>query len=211
MKINSIFKSIQGESTYAGLPCIFVRVGECNLRCTYCDTKYAYKKWKEIPLGSIVNKIKNFDCPLIEITGGEPLLQEEIYELIEFLKQSKYKILLETNGSLNVERVDSSVVKIIDLKCPSSGMNDKIFWRNLKKITPKDQIKFVMATQEDYEWARKVIEERSLVKTATVLFAPVFGRLHPQKLADWILEDNLNVRLQLQIQKYIWGTRKKNV
>jgi 7-carboxy-7-deazaguanine synthase len=224
MKVNEIFKSIQGESTYTGLPCTFIRLSGCNLRCSWCDTQYAYEEGEEMSIGDILRKVKGIENStlgarspkstehsLVEITGGEPLLQKEVYPLIERLLTEKYRVLLETNGSLNIGRLDKRVVKILDLKCPDSGMSERMNWDNLKKLGAKDEIKFVLSSKRDYEWAKGIISNYSLNKNRILLMSPVKRRLKPEKLAKWILEDDLKVRLQLQIHKYIWPRKKRGV
>jgi 7-carboxy-7-deazaguanine synthase len=227
MKVNEIFKSIQGESTYAGLPCTFIRLTGCNLRCSWCDTQYAYEEGEELSIEEVLRKVEDLEGigdytlgakspkatehSLVEITGGEPLLQKEVYSLIERLLTKKYRVLLETNGSLNLGRLDKRVVKILDLKCPDSGMSERMNWGNLKKLNAKDEIKFVLSSKRDYEWAKEIISNYSLNKNRILLMSPVKGRLKPEKLAKWILEDGLTARLQLQIHKYIWPRKKRGV
>lgn len=232
MKVNEIFKSIQGESTHAGLPCTFIRLSGCNLRCSYCDTPYVYEEGKELTAREILSKVEELKCPLVEITGGEPLLQEEIYTLIDQLLKDNYKVLLETNGSLDISRLPSPVVKIMDIKCPDSGMSDRVNWKNLEKLNSKDEVKFVLSGQGDYEWAKSIIREKGLDKKVTVLMSPASDNLSPHPnllptgerdikgnpyklkpgtLAKWILDDGLNVRLQLQIHKYIWAPEARGV
>ena len=205
MKVNEIFKSIQGESSFQGLPCVFVRLTGCNLRCSWCDTTYAYEEGEEMSVDEIIKKVEGYHTPLVEITGGEPLLQEEVYPLTKRLLDLGYKVLIETNGSLDIGRLDKRVIKILDIKCPGSGESDKMRWENLDRLSPKDEVKFVLSNREDYQWAKGVIERYGLADRVTILLSVVYGRLDPKDLAQWILEDNLNVRLQLQLQKYIWG------
>jgi 7-carboxy-7-deazaguanine synthase len=207
MKVNEIFKSIQGEGSWQGLPCIFIRLTGCNLRCRWCDTKYAYTEGKEMSIKEIVdgvNKIAQNKCQLVEITGGEPLLQEEVYELTDKLLSLKYKILIETNGSISIDKLSSEVIRIIDIKCPSSEMSDKMYWDNLKNLRSTDEIKFVLSNYKDYEWAKKVIKT---YKLTNILFSPVImGKkyvLSPRLIAKWILKDNLQVKLQIQLHKYL--------
>ena len=202
MKINEVFRSIQGESTYQGRQCTFIRFTGCNLRCSYCDTTYAYEDGVSLTAHEVLSSVKELKCPLIEITGGEPLLQEEVYQLIKALLAEGYQVLLETNGSIDISEVDPHVVKIVDIKCPDSGMSEKINWENLTKLTAQDEIKFVISSQRDYEWAKSVITENALGET-TILMSPAFGRLSLQALAEWLSNDELNVRLQLQLHKYL--------
>lgn len=205
MKVNEIFKSIQGESTWQGLPCVFVRLTGCNLRCSYCDTKYAYNEGHEISIGKVVDEVKKYNCSFIEITGGEPLLQEETHKLSNELLNMGYTLLVDTNGSISIESLDSRVIKIMDIKCPGSGMSEQIFWNNLNNLTSKDEVKFVVSDYKDYQWSKNIIKQYSLVDKVNILLSTVFGKLSPKSLAEWILKDNLKVRLQLQLHKYIWA------
>ena len=210
--VNEIFYSIQGESIYSGIPCVFVRLTGCNLRCSYCDTAYAYYKGVELKIEEILSEVDNYNCPLIEITGGEPLLQSETPLLINRLLEKKYEVLLETNGSINISVVDSRCIKIVDIKCPSSGENDKNDLENLKRLNQKDQIKFVVGSREDYEFAK---ETTRLISPGfpmrNVLFSPVIEQIHSSQLAQWILEDSLRVRLQIQLHKIIWTEKERGV
>ena len=206
-----IFRSIQGESSYAGLPCGFVRLAECNLRCSYCDTTYAYQARFELPVSDVVGRVKELACPLVLITGGEPLLQDEVYPLMEELFGAGHKVLLETNGSLSLARVDPRVVKIVDVKCPGSGEADKNRWENLSFLTSQDEVKFVFCDQQDYKWACTKVREHSLDSRFSVLFSPAFGQLDARMLAQWIVSDGLGVRLQLQLHKLIWGLDAQGV
>ena len=210
--INEIFYSIQGESTYSGRPCIFVRLAGCNLRCTYCDTQYAYEAGEKMEIDQIMRRVAGYKCRLIEITGGEPLLQDETPLLISRLLDDGYVVMVETNGSLDITRVDDRCIKILDVKCPTSGESDKNDLENLKRIHPKDQIKFVIGTLEDYVYAKHIIA--LLCKDFPgdhILFSPVSGKMSSAELADWILEDNLDVRLHLQLHSIIWPNRKRGV
>jgi len=210
--ISEIFKSIQGESTFQGLPCSFIRLAGCNLDCRWCDTPYAKKPQGQImPPEEVAEEIEKSGLNLVEITGGEPLLQEEVYSLIEHLLLNQYQLLMETNGSLDISRLPSEVVKIMDLKCPSSRMSDRMRWENISLLSKKDQIKFVVADRIDYDWASEKIKELDLSSVAQILFAPVYGKIEPRDLAEWLLEDGLPARLQLQLHKYIWGPNKRGV
>jgi 7-carboxy-7-deazaguanine synthase len=213
LTVNEIFYSIQGESTFAGWPCIFIRLTGCNLRCKYCDTKYAYEEGNDIPLESILATVKGFECNLVEVTGGEPLIQEETPGLISTLIDNGYTVLLETNGSQDISIVDNSCIRIVDIKCPSSGMEKNNYWKNLKYLTLHDQLKFVIALREDYLYAKKVLDNPAIKekKELTVNFSPVFKKMHPKELASWILADNLPVRLHIQLHKYIWGEKTRGV
>jgi 7-carboxy-7-deazaguanine synthase len=213
LRVNEIFYSIQGESTFAGFPCIFIRMTGCNLRCTYCDTTYAYEKGDDIPLESILSTVKKFDCSLIEVTGGEPLIQNETPDLISALIKNDYTVLLETNGSQDISPVDTRCTRIVDIKCPSSGMDNNNYWKNLDYITPNDQLKFVIAHRQDYLYAKKVLDDAAIKRRKKLLinFSPVFNEIDLKDLAGWILADNLPVRLQIQLHKYIWGEHTKGV
>lgn len=207
LKVNEIFYSIQGESTFAGWPCIFIRLTGCNLRCRYCDTKYAYEQGHDIPLDSILARVKGFACNLIEVTGGEPLIQNEPPDLISALIENGYTVLLETNGSKDIGTVDKRCIRIIDIKCPSSGMEKNNYWKNLDYLNSHDQLKFVIALREDYLYAKKVLDNPGIKRRENlkVNFSPVFNEMDLKKLANWILEDHLPVRLHIQLHKYIWG------
>ena len=213
LRVNEIFYSIQGESTFAGFPCIFIRMTGCNLRCTYCDTTYAYEEGDDIPLDSILTTVKKFACNLIEVTGGEPLIQDETPDLISALIENGYTVLLETNGSQDISTVDTRCTRIVDIKCPSSGMDNKNYWKNLDYITPNDQLKFVIAHRQDYLYAKKVLDAAAIKRRKKLLinFSPVFNEIELKDLAGWMLADNLPVRLQIQLHKYIWGEHTKGV
>ncbi|OGP15706.1 MAG: 7-carboxy-7-deazaguanine synthase [Deltaproteobacteria bacterium GWA2_55_10] len=210
MYVCEIFKSIQGESTYAGLPCVFVRLSGCNLRCTWCDTTYARGSDEaiELPTDEVLRRVLEFGCSLVEITGGEPLLQEEARELASKLLSSGYTVLVETNGSVPLAGLDEEVIKIVDVKGPSSGHAGSFLVENLRHIGPEDELKFVIGNREDYEAAKGFLEEMLRGRTEKVLFAPVRPGLHPKELAEWILKDGLRVRLQLQLHAYIWPNER---
>jgi len=211
MKINEIYKSIQGESTYAGLPCVFVRLTYCNLRCTYCDTAYAFYEGREMGLEQVVQAIRDCDCSLVEITGGEPLLQKEVYPLMDRLIAEGFLVLLETGGSIDIGEVHPKVIKIMDLKCPSSGESEKNRYDNIPKLQTHDEIKFVIGNRDDYLWTRDIIRKHHLEGRYRILFSTVFDTLRPSDLVKWILEDKLDVRFQLQMHKYIWNPEKRGV
>ena len=211
MKVNEIYRSIQGESSYAGLPCVFVRLTYCNLRCSYCDTEYAFYEGRDCTVEQVLREVESFDCPLVELTGGEPLLQEEVFPLMDKLVARGYTVLLETGGSLDVARVNSRVIKILDLKCPGSGESQRNRYANLAKLQSRDEVKFVIGDRADYLWARQALTEYRLTDRCSVLFSTVFEKLPPRQLAEWLLEDNLKVRLQLQMHKYIWGPEVRGV
>jgi len=211
LKINEIFYSVQGESTKAGLPCVFVRVTYCNLRCTYCDTEYAFYEGKEISIDEIISKVKEFGCPLVEITGGEPLFQEESLILMKKLADSGFEVLLETGGSLSVKEVDPRVKIIMDIKTPSSGMEKKNMYENIKYLKNTDEVKFVIGDREDYLWSKEILKKHDLENKCEILFSVIFGKLRPVELVSWILEDKLNVRFQLQMHKFIWKPDERGV
>ena len=212
LTINELFHSIQGESTYAGAPCVFVRLAACDLRCTWCDTPYAFTGGQKRTVEDVVGEAAAFGCTLVEITGGEPLLQEDVYPLMAALLARGMTVLVETGGHLSVERVPAGVVKIVDVKCPGSGESARNHWPNLDRLGPRDEVKFVIQDRADYEFARGVVERHQLAgRCAAVLFSPVHGVLAPPDLAAWILADRLAVRLQLQVHKYIWGAHARGV
>lgn len=210
MKVSEIFFSIQGESTYAGLPCVFIRLAGCNLRCRWCDTTYAQtsEKGGELSIDQIVNAAKKFKCRLVEVTGGEPMYQKETPELLNKLLKLGYEALLETNGSVSLEPVNANAIKVVDVKCPSSGHVGSFLMENLKFITLQDEIKFVIADRKDYEFARDFLERCIKDKTTKILFAAVHPDMHSHELAKWILADGIKVRLQLQMHKFIWEEEK---
>ena len=211
IKINEIYYSVQGESTHAGRSCIFIRLTFCNLRCTYCDTEYAFYKGKDMDIGDILAEIKQWDCNLVEVTGGEPLFQEECINLLNELVNSNYEVMLETGGSLSISDVPKKVIKIVDFKCPSSAMEKKNLWSIVDDLQPHDEVKFVIGNREDFGWAKDRITEYSLDKICTVLFSPTFGEIDPQQIVEWILAENLPVRMQMQMHKMIWSPDKQGV
>ena len=209
--MNEIFYSIQGEGNAAGLPCVFVRLTYCNLRCTYCDTEYAFYDGEEKTLDEIIDEVKKYKCKLVEITGGEPLVQEESLELMRRLCDAGFNVMLETGGSLSIKNVDTRVKMIMDFKCPSSGMEKKNFYENVNYLKKADEVKFVIGNREDYDWAKEIISGYNLISKCEILFSAVFGVVEPVKLVEWILEDKLDVRFQLQMHKYIWHPETKGV
>lgn len=212
LTVNEIFYSIQGESTYAGRPCVFIRLTACDLRCQWCDTPYAFDEGRKWPLDEVVREVERHGCPLVEITGGEPLLQEDVYPLMERLLRSGRTVMLETGGHISVDRVPGGVIKIVDVKCPGSGESSKNHWPNVDRLSRADQVKFVINDRTDYEYAKQVVAAHALAERCeSVLFSPVHGTLDPKALAAWILEDRLPVRLQLQAHKYIWGPDVRGV
>lgn len=212
LHVSEIFRSIQGESTWAGLTCTFVRLAGCNLRCAWCDTSYGWEGGTPMPLDDVLFTVEQLPGRLVEITGGEPLLQETCPVFAARLLNSGYTVLCETNGSLPIDRLPAGVVRIMDVKCPASGMVDRTDWSNMGRLTRQDEVKFVLADRDDYLWAKDVVNKYDLAaRTQAVLMAPVFGRLAADALAKWLLEDRLNVRLQIQLHKVIWGPERRGV
>jgi len=211
LRVNEIFKSIQGESSYAGIPCVFVRLTGCNLRCSYCDTTYAYDEGTEMSVNKILSTIKGYDCKNVCVTGGEPLLQSSVNKLINLLKKSHYKIFVETGGSINIDKLPRAVTRIMDIKCPDSGMEKEMDWGNIERLKSSDEIKFIISSKKDYEWAKRITRKYKLTDRAQILFGVAYGRMKPKTLAGWILKDNLEVRFQLQLQKYIWPDKVRGV
>jgi 7-carboxy-7-deazaguanine synthase len=211
VRITEIFFSVQGESTHVGKPCVFVRLTGCSLRCVWCDTKYSYFGGKDITLDGVFEEIKKYPAKLVEVTGGEPLEQDQVYPFMERLLKENYTVMLETGGHVKIDKVPPEVIKIIDIKCPDSGEADKNDWSNLDLAARHDEFKFVIASRRDYEWARNVVRERFRSKPNATLFSPSHEDLPAVDLAGWILEDGLPVRLQLQIHKYIWGANVRGV
>jgi 7-carboxy-7-deazaguanine synthase len=212
LRINEIFYSIQGEGSRAGEPCVFIRLTGCGLRCTYCDTEYAFYEGEDRTLENILSEAQNFNCNLIELTGGEPLEQEAVYPLMRKLCDQGYEVMIETGGHINISKVDSRVKRIVDLKTPSSGMEKRNFYQNVEYLQQNDEIKFVVGSREDYLWSKEQIEFFSLEKkVGTILMSPVTGELSPDDLAKWILEDRLPVRFQMQLHKIIWPGVERGV
>jgi len=212
LTINEIYHSIQGESTWAGQPCVFVRLTFCDLRCNYCDTEYAFYEGKKQTLQEIVATVATFQCPLVEITGGEPLLQKNVLPLMTMLADGGHTVLLETSGAHDISKVDPRVHRIMDLKTPGSGECAKNLFSNIDHLTKRDEVKFVIGSREDYEWSREQIERYRLPqRCGTVLFSPIFGRIDPREIVEWILADKLPVRFQLQMHKFIWEPTKRGV
>lgn len=213
MLVTEIFKSIQGESTFAGRPCVFVRLTGCNLRCHWCDTAYAFYGGERMSIDQIFDRVKELGAPLVEFTGGEPLLQkQEVVPLAERLLAEGYEVLVETSGERYVGDLPRAVVKVVDVKCPCSGEGDRFCLENLQALERKDQAKFVILDEADYQYARRFIESHRLSdRVEEIIFSPVFGRLHPRQLAEWILRDGLRVRLGLQLHKFIWDPEARGV
>jgi 7-carboxy-7-deazaguanine synthase len=212
LTVNEIFHSIQGESTCAGEPCVFVRLTACDLRCAWCDTPYAFHEGRKMSVDAAVSEVARYGCQSVEITGGEPLLQADVYPLMERLLADGRRVLLETGGHRSIEGVPAGVTIVMDVKCPGSGEAGRNDWTNLGRLRPHDQVKFVIRDRADYEFARDVLRREALHdRVAAALFSPVHGVLDPRTLAAWILEDRLPVRLQLQVHKYIWGADARGV
>jgi 7-carboxy-7-deazaguanine synthase len=211
--VNEIFYSIQGESSWSGQPCVFIRLTGCNLRCAYCDTSYAYEQGRFIEIPEIVERVRHSRCNLVEVTGGEPLIQAETPSLIAGLLDAGHTVLMETNGSLDISRIDPRCFRIVDLKCPSSGEAEQNDFENLGRLTPSDELKFVIGSREDYDFAREVLQrmDAQFIRMGHVHFSPVFGDISPEVLVSWILEDHLPVRLSLQLHKIIWGPNRTGV
>lgn len=212
LTVNEIFHSIQGESDHAGRPCVFVRLTGCDLRCVWCDTPYAFHEGRKLTVDEVVAEVAGYGCDLVEITGGEPLLQAEVYPLMDRLVASGATVLLETGGHQSVARVPAAVVKVMDIKCPGSRESERNAWDNITRLTARDQVKFVITDRGDYEFARDVVQRYTLERRcAAVLFSPVHGVLPPERLAEWVLEDRLPVRLQIQLHKLLWGAETRGV
>jgi 7-carboxy-7-deazaguanine synthase len=212
LTVNEIFHSVQGESSYAGLPCVFVRLTACDLRCTWCDTPYAFSEGRKRDVDDVIGEVRSFGCHLVEVTGGEPLLQPDVYPLLERLVGEGFQVLLETGGHLPIDRVPAGVVRIMDVKCPGSGESGRVHWDNLQHLTASDEVKFVIADRADYAFATEVVQRHRLAgRVSSVLFSPVHGRLAPADLAAWVLADRLPVRVQLQVHKYIWSPDRRGV
>lgn len=211
VSVNEIFFSIQGEGERSGWPCVFIRLAFCNLRCSWCDSEYTFYEGREMPLDAVMDAISGFPCKLVEVTGGEPLMQEGAYPLMERLCDAGYEVMLETSGSLDISRVDSRVRRIMDLKCPGSGMVSRNRMENLRELRDTDELKFVIKDRLDYEWAKDLVLRESLNDICPVLFSPVWDAVPFAELAEWILDDGLPVRLQLQIHKFIWDPQARGV
>src|SRR4051812_2910824 len=212
LTVNEIFHSIQGESTHAGRPCVFVRLTACDLRCSWCDTPYAFHEGRKMTIDEVIGRVDGYGCGVVEITGGEPLLQKDVYPLMQRLLEAGRTVMLETGGHLSVDEVPEGVIRVIDVKCPGSGEAARMHWPNLERLRPSDEIKFVLRDRADYDYARDVVARHTLTdRCAAVLFSPVHGVLDARPLAEWILADRLPVRLQLQAHKYIWDPQTRGV
>jgi len=211
MQVTEIFYSIQGESTWAGQPCVFVRLTGCPLRCSWCDTDYAFSGGSEQPIEAIVDRVRAFACPLVEVTGGEPLAQPDCNRLLSRLCDEPFTVLLETSGAIDTASVDPRVRIILDVKCPGSGMTDRMHWPNVERLRSSDEAKFVITDRNDYEWAKETVARFGIDRRCTVLFSPVFEALDPRQLAEWVLADRLSIRYQLQLHKLIWSPDMRGV
>ena len=209
--VNEIFHSIQGESSRVGLPCVFVRLTGCPLRCNWCDTEYAFTEGRPMTRAQILDRVATFECDLVEVTGGEPLAQPQTPQLLTDLCDAGYNVLLETAGSHDIARLDPRVIRIVDLKCPGSGEEHNNLWSNIDQLRPNDEIKFVIADRADYEWTRSIIRRYDLPARCGVLVSPVFDRLTPVDLVDWVLTDRLRVRVQVQLHKIVWASETRAV
>ncbi len=209
--VNEIFHSIQGESSHMGRPCVFVRLTYCNLRCTYCDTEYAFYDGVEMSIDEILQRVGSFGCKLVEVTGGEPLMQEGVHEFMNALCNRGYETLLETGGSLDIGAVDQRVKRIVDFKCPSSGMVKKNLWSNVNALRSSDEVKFVIGNRNDFDWSVEMIRRHEIDRRCPILMSVIFDVLPPVELAEWILESKINVRFQLQMHKFIWEPATRGV
>jgi len=212
LKVNEIYLSIQGESTWAGLRCAFVRLTACDLRCTYCDTEYAFYEGKKRTLGEVYDEVMELGGLMVEITGGEPLLQKNVLPLMRMFCDAGKRVLIETSGAHDISGIDARVHRIMDLKTPSSGECGRNLYANIAHLTARDEVKFVIGSREDYEWARGQMTEHGLAgRCGAVLFSPVFGKIEPVRMVEWMLEDNVPARFQLQMHKFIWDPKAKGV
>ena len=212
LTVNEIFYSIQGDSTRAGEPCVFVRLTACDLRCSWCDTAYAFHEGRKRTVDDVVAEVEGYRCPLVEVTGGEPLLQDDVYPLLEQLLERGKTVMIETGGHRSIERVPRGVIKIVDIKCPGSGESERNDWSNLERLAPHDELKFVIADRIDYDFAVAALRRHDLPsRAAAVLFSPVHGVLDPRTLSEWMLADRVPARLQLQLHKYIWAPATRGV
>jgi 7-carboxy-7-deazaguanine synthase len=211
LRVTEIFASIQGESSYVGLPFAFVRLTGCNLRCRYCDTTYAYDGGEEFSIEDIVSRVEVFGIPRVTVTGGEPLLQAGARDLVTAFLDREFTVLVETNGTVPLSPLDPRAVKVMDVKCPGSGEDRKILWENFSALSPRDEVKFVIASEEDYLYAKEIISKYCAKARFTVLLSPAFGLMAPDKLAGWMVGDGLSARFQLQLHKLVWGPDARGV
>ena len=207
LKIFEIFYSLQGESSRMGLPTIFIRLSGCPMRCHYCDTAYAFQGGTMMGIEDIMASIKQYDTRYVTVTGGEPLAQKEVVHLLKTLADSNYEVSIETGGGLSIKEVDPRIKIILDIKTPESGEEKKNHWENIDMISAKDEIKFVLCSREDYDWAKKILDQYKLIQKCSVLFSPVYQKLDVTDLGDWILKDQLHVRMQIQLHKLLWGEK----
>jgi 7-carboxy-7-deazaguanine synthase len=212
LKIHEIYESVQGESSWAGWRCVFVRLTACDLRCSYCDTEYAFYEGKKRALPEVLAEVLAMECPLVEITGGEPLLQKNVLPLMTALCDAGRTVLIETSGAHDIAPIDARVHRIMDLKTPDSGECERNLWSNIPLLTPRDEVKFVIGSRGDYEWSREQVRTHGLDRRCgSALFSPVFGRIEPRDIVAWIIADKLPVRFQLQMHKFIWDPKQKGV
>jgi 7-carboxy-7-deazaguanine synthase len=211
LRVTEIFASIQGETSHVGLPFVFVRLTGCNLRCRYCDTTYAYDSGEEFSLEEVIARVEVFGIQRVTVTGGEPLLQPEAYDLVTAFLDRGLTVLVETNGTIPLAPLDPRAAKIMDVKCPGSGEDRKMLLENFSALTPRDEVKFVIATEEDYRYAKEVLARHCAKAPYAVLFSPAFGLLSPEKLAGWMVGDRLDARFQLQLQKLVWGPDARGI
>ncbi len=211
LKVNEIFASIQGESSFSGLPCTFVRFSGCPLRCRWCDTAYAFEAGESLTQDQILDRVKQLGIMMVELTGGEPLAQTETYELLQKFVASGFKVLLETGGSEPIVSVDPNVHIVLDVKCPGSNMSERNLYKNFETLKATDEIKFVLASRKDYEWAKELIDKYDLAKKHNILISTAFGLVEPKDAVEWMLADRLDARFQLQMHKYVWHPRTKGV
>jgi 7-carboxy-7-deazaguanine synthase len=211
MRITEIYRSIQGESSYAGLPCVFVRTTGCDLRCSWCDSEFTFTGGTRMTVDEVLAEVERYDCRLVELTGGEPLLQPDIYELAKRLADGGHTVLIETGGHRDISRLDPRVIRIMDLKCPASNESEKNLWSNLDHLRPSDEVKFVIADRNDYDWMLRVVRENDLEDRVKLLVSTAFGMIEPERVVEWMLEDGLRARFQLQLHKYIWPPNARRV
>jgi 7-carboxy-7-deazaguanine synthase len=209
MRITEIYQSVQGESSYAGLPCVFVRTTGCDLRCSWCDSEFTFTGGTTMSIDQIIAEVDRYECELVELTGGEPLLQPEIDELTTRLADAGHAVLVETGGHRDVSKLDPRVIRIMDLKCPASGECERNLWSNLEHLRPVDEVKFVIADRADYDWTLETIREHRLEDRVKLLISTAFGRMEPAQVVAWMLEDKLRARFQLQLHKYIWPPEER--
>jgi 7-carboxy-7-deazaguanine synthase len=211
LRITEIFASLQGETSYQGLPFSFVRLTGCNLRCRYCDTAYAYEGGETLSVDEAVSRVRSLGIPRVTVTGGEPMLQAEAVDLVSALLDRDHVVLVETNGTLPLSGLDPRAVKIMDVKCPGSGEEGRMLWENFSCLSPRDEVKFVIASRDDYRYAAEVLVRYGGGKRFTALFSPAFGLIRPEEIAGWIVRDRLDVRFQIQLHKAVWGPDRRGV